>query len=64
MRGGNTKFRALRLDQGNFSWGSEGEDLEVGIFTIYSVFNVLLKKVIISPRKGGTKFCLYLGSSS
>lgn len=23
MRGGNTKFRALRLDQGNFSWGSE-----------------------------------------
>merc|ERR1712007_164383 len=23
-RGGNLKFRALRLDQGNFSWGSEG----------------------------------------
>nr|CAH04320.1 S8e ribosomal protein [Calomera littoralis] len=22
-RGGNTKYRALRLDQGNFSWGSE-----------------------------------------
>jgi hypothetical protein len=22
-RGGNTKFRALRLDQGNYSWGSE-----------------------------------------
>jgi ribosomal protein S8E len=22
-RGGNTKFRALRLDHGNFSWGSE-----------------------------------------
>merc|ERR1711968_309079 len=22
-RGGNTKFRALRLDSGNFSWGSE-----------------------------------------
>lgn len=22
-RGGNTKFRALRLDTGNFSWGSE-----------------------------------------
>jgi len=22
-RGGNKKFRALRLDQGNFSWGSE-----------------------------------------
>ena len=23
-RGGNKKFRALRLDSGNFSWGSEG----------------------------------------
>jgi len=22
-RGGNTKFRAMRLDTGNFSWGSE-----------------------------------------
>merc|ERR1712232_1341180 len=22
-RGGNTKFRALRIDTGNFSWGSE-----------------------------------------
>ena len=22
-RGGNKKYRALRLDQGNFSWGSE-----------------------------------------
>ena len=24
VRGGNKKFRALRLDSGNFSWGSEG----------------------------------------
>lgn len=23
VRGGNTKFRAIRLDTGNFSWGSE-----------------------------------------
>lgn len=23
VRGGNFKFRALRLDAGNFSWGSE-----------------------------------------
>lgn len=23
VRGGNYKFRALRLDHGNFSWGSE-----------------------------------------
>ena len=24
VRGGSLKFRALRLDQGNFAWGSEG----------------------------------------
>jgi small subunit ribosomal protein S8e len=24
-RGGNMKFRALRLETGNFSWGSERE---------------------------------------
>lgn len=24
VRGGNRKFRALRLDSGNFAWGSEG----------------------------------------
>jgi ribosomal protein S8E len=23
VRGGNYKFRALRLDHGNFSWGTE-----------------------------------------
>ena len=25
VRGGNKKYRALRLDVGNFSWGSECE---------------------------------------
>lgn len=25
VRGGNEKFRAMRLDTGNFSWGTEGE---------------------------------------
>ncbi len=24
VRGGHIKFRALRLESGNFSWGSEG----------------------------------------
>ena len=24
-RGGNMKYRALRLDTGNFSWGTEGK---------------------------------------
>lgn len=28
-RGGNMKFRALRLDTGNFSWGTEGEHMRV-----------------------------------
>ena len=27
-RGGNIKYRALRLDSGNFSWGSEGGERE------------------------------------
>ena len=27
VRGGNFKFRALRLDTGNFSWGSEVKHL-------------------------------------
>lgn len=26
-RGGNVKYRALRLDTGNFSWGSEGRKM-------------------------------------
>ena len=26
VRGGNTKHRALRLDTGNYSWGSEGKN--------------------------------------
>lgn len=25
VRGGNMKFRAMRLEVGNFSWGSEGQ---------------------------------------
>ena len=33
-RGGNRKFRALRLDSGNFSWGSEGIAKKVRIITV------------------------------
>jgi small subunit ribosomal protein S8e len=25
VRGGNLKFRAMRLENGNFTWGSEGK---------------------------------------
>ena len=30
-RGGNKKYRALRLDSGNYSWGSEGVCKGVGV---------------------------------
>jgi small subunit ribosomal protein S8e len=34
VRGGNRKFRALRLDSGNFSWGSEGIARKTRILTV------------------------------
>ncbi|OBT60886.1 30S ribosomal protein S8e [Pseudogymnoascus sp. 23342-1-I1] len=33
-RGGNRKFRALRLESGNFSWGSEGIARKVRVITV------------------------------
>lgn len=33
-RGGNRKFRALRLDSGNFSWGSEGIARKVRVIKV------------------------------
>ena len=34
VRGGNTKYRALRLDSGNFSWGSEGIARKVRVIVV------------------------------
>lgn len=34
MRGGNQKYRALRLDSGNFSWGSEGVTRKVRVIGV------------------------------
>ena len=34
VRGGNRKFRALRLDSGNFSWGSEGISRKVRVLNV------------------------------
>ncbi|KAI4195602.1 MAG: hypothetical protein LQ346_003380 [Caloplaca aetnensis] len=34
VRGGNTKYRALRLDSGNFSWGSEGIARKVRVISV------------------------------
>jgi len=33
-RGGNQKYRALRLDSGNFSWGSEGVSRKVRVISV------------------------------
>lgn len=33
-RGGNRKFRALRIDSGNFSWGSEGVARKVRVIKV------------------------------
>jgi len=33
-RGGNTKYRALRIDSGNFSWGSEGISRKVRVIVV------------------------------
>ena len=33
-RGGNMKYRALRLDTGNFSWGTEGKRSMPVVFVV------------------------------
>ncbi|MBD5001395.1 30S ribosomal protein S8e, partial [Xanthomonas citri pv. citri] len=33
-RGGNQKFRALRLDSGNYAWGSEGQTRKTRILDV------------------------------
>lgn len=39
-RGGNTKYRALRLDTGNFAWGSEGTARKTRIIdVVYNASN-------------------------
>ncbi|XP_018020495.1 40S ribosomal protein S8 [Hyalella azteca] len=55
-RGGNKKYRALRLDSGNYSWGSEGQTRKSRIIdVIYNASNnelvrtkTLVKNTIIS----------------
>lgn len=40
VRGGNSKFRALRLDHGNFSWGSEATTRKVRVLdVVYNASN-------------------------
>lgn len=43
-RGGNMKYRALRLDTGNFSWGTEGESTFAAIGFKLSASGVIVEK--------------------
>ena len=40
-RGGNTKYRALRLDTGNFAWGSESITRKTRIIGVVSFWAAL-----------------------
>ena len=45
VRGGNMKFRALRLNQGNFNWASEGISAKCKIVdVVYNASNNELVK--------------------
>lgn len=37
VRGGNLKYRALRLDSGNFAWGSEHVTRKTRIIGVVSI---------------------------
>merc|ERR1712125_35195 len=43
-RGGNSKFRALRLDSGNYSWGSENCAKKVRILDV--VYNATSNELV------------------
>merc|ERR1712093_120761 len=44
VRGGNIKFRALRLDHGNFSWGSEAVTRKTRILSV--VYNASSNELV------------------
>jgi small subunit ribosomal protein S8e len=44
VRGGNLKYRALRLDTGNFTWGTEGLSLAYPQFRFVNSFLVTTRK--------------------
>merc|ERR1712061_468587 len=43
-RGGNMKFRALRLDSGTYSWGSENQSRKVRILDV--VYNATSNELV------------------
>ena len=64
-RGANMKFRALRLDSGNFSWTSENEAAKTRIlWVVYNATNnelvrtnTLIKLLKIDPKRRIFKSC-------
>lgn len=50
VRGGNIKYRALRLDGGNFAWGSESVTRKTRILTV--VCDMLRRKYNLSETTG------------
>jgi len=51
VRGGNTKFRALRLDHGNFSWGSEAVTRKTRLLdVVYNASNNEMVRARAAPR--------------
>merc|ERR1712010_236558 len=52
-RGGNTKFRALRLDTGNFSWGTQGVSRKTRLLTVkYNASNNELVRTNTLVKRG------------
>ncbi|XP_012620666.2 small ribosomal subunit protein eS8 [Microcebus murinus] len=60
VQGGNKKYRALRLDVGNFSWGSEGCTRKRRIIDV--VYNVSNNELV--PTKTLVKNCIVLIDST
>ena len=60
VRGGNTKFRALRLHEGNFSWGSETITRHVKILDV--VYNATSNELI--RTKTLVKGCIVIVDAS
>merc|ERR1712019_60620 len=60
VRGGNKKYRALRLDQGNFSWGSEAISRKTRIIdVVYNAANhelVRTKTLVKRSKKTEKKY--------
>src|SRR5436305_14139887 len=50
VRGGNRKFRALRLDSGNFSWASEGVAKKTRIIAVCISISKTDSLDIIPPK--------------